>query len=179
MTIFLATRYPPPDRPFPVSLLARERFYTLLQIAPLEQALAETLLSACGIDAPDQDDMEYLQSRMAAAQKEGKPTAPAGRKLRRGLSYREFLAGLPFDRLLLLACQGDLLRAEKLYCDVDQADAMAFVDAWVRLQVESFEYVFQAALYASGGSLEGDRDDDRVDATGLSANDLMRQFGAH
>lgn len=148
----------------------------------VEQALIQTLQVCCGIDDPTLEDIEYLLQRFEQAAK----VQPAAEKTAThktkslGTAYRDMLASLPLDRVLLWMVGFDYTKAEQIYLHVDRDVALQMVDDFLKISVEQNNYLFEAVMYGFGGSYKDDAppDEDVVDLRDASPERMKAELGA-
>ncbi len=165
MSLFLSR-----PRPF-MSFLLQEALSTVLQSSPdasVEGALSTAHVLA-GRPVPAPADMLALAQRIAA-QRGGPPVKEEVEARGSGLgrAMQEWMGGLPTDQLCLLACDLDLDRARRLYCDTDVEDAETVLSLYMTRVWHQARAQFEATLVGFGGELGGSSD---VPTTRVDMND--------
>lgn len=177
MSVFYRSVY---ERPYPITLLALERFYHLQDAGDLEEAILRTLIECCGCETPTEDDARYFLDRFAALaeevkskQPEPEPSTtrqePPSKTLHSSL--HELYSSLPTDRMLLWMCGYDYQRAQYLYTRVDRDDVMKMIEDWLSVNLEQARSQFEAALYGAGGSYKSDASQPEEGVVDLSKSD--------
>lgn len=175
MSLFLTND----KQPFPVSLLTVERVLALRNDIDAGDRVTSLIEELKGREASEAD-VEYLFSRIN--EDASQPVNPGRKRVTKGSNYSAFVASLPPDRALLLACGGDWPAAHRLYCLEDKATALQFISDWFEHQVGCFEYVYEAVLYAAGGMGGGRYEEDKgpeapaANGSAMSAEDVAKFF---
>lgn len=160
---------------FPVPLLAFERLSHLSTEDPVA-SIVSVLQEVCGVQQPDEDDINYFLSRhQAQVAEKNKPAEgkPERQRLTRGTFFRKFLGRQDSATLLLMACGWDYVKAAHWYNHADVEAAEKVISTFLELQSETNGYLYEAVLYGFGGGYKDSAVDEEIDGTELSAADIM------
>jgi len=176
MSIFY---WPKDSASFPIPLIAFEHFERLSQAHTLEEAAYFTLRGCCGIQSPGTPALHYFFQKLQEVRPKKDPSEAKTPSRSLGTSFNKFLLGIPPDRLLLMACSFDFVKAEHLYAKVDFSVAVQAIEDYLNYLQESNLYQFESVMYGTGNRYSEDAESSETaeyDLTSASAAEIMNLF---